>query len=128
MTDARFEIDLRQLRSDDSRRDNRIRGQGLEPGRFPTAAFVAAAPVNVGPPGSSGQARELEVAGDLSLHGVTKRVTLPVKAVLADNRIELVGSLTFPRSDFAIDPPSIANFVTVEPNATFEFRLFLEKG
>lgn len=127
-TDARFEADLTQLKSDDSRRDNRIRSQGLESERFPKASFVAAEPVAVPGLPPAGQPAKVSAVGDLTLHGVTKRVTIPIEGQMLGDTIELVGSLAFPMSDFGIDPPNIANFVTVESQATLEFKLVLRRG
>src|SRR4051794_40706755 len=42
---ARFDVNLLKLESDDGRRDSRIRSQGLESSRFPTATFVLATPI-----------------------------------------------------------------------------------
>lgn len=124
---ARFEVDLTKLVSDETRRDNRIRTQGLESNRFPTATFVSTSPISVPADSVNGRAVKLSADGDLTLHGVTKRVTIPMEGRLSNGRVELAGSYRFPMSDFAIQPPNVANFVTVEPEATLEFRLVLEK-
>ncbi|MFP5319366.1 MAG: YceI family protein [Acidimicrobiia bacterium] len=126
-TEARFEADLTQLRSDDQRRDNRIRTQGLESGRFPTATFVATEPLRVPGLPPAGQPAQVSAVGDLTIHGVTKRVTIPIEGQLLGDRIELVGALEFPMSDFGISPPNIAGFVTVEPDVTLEFKLVLSR-
>ena len=126
-TAARFEADLTKLTSDETRRDNRIRTQGLESNRFPTATFVSSAPITLPADAVTGRAVKVSAEGDLTLHGVTKRVTIPIEGRLTGGRIELAGSHRFPMSEFAIDPPNIANFVSVEPDATLEFRLVLEK-
>ena len=47
---------------------------------------------------------------------------------VAGGKGELVGSLGFPMIDFNITPPSIGGFVTVDPDATLEFKLILEKA
>lgn len=126
-SDARFEVDLTTLQSDETRRDNRIRTQGLESNRFPTATFVSTSPIAVPADAVDGRAVRLSAEGDLTLHGVTKRVTIPIEGRLSNGRIELAGSHRFPMSDFAIQPPNVANFVTVDSDATLEFRLVLEK-
>lgn len=124
---ARFEVDLTKLQSDEARRDNRIRTQGLESDRFPTATFVSTSPISVPADAVDGRPVRVSAEGDLTLHGVTKRVTIPIDGRLSNGRIELAGSHRFPMSDFAIQPPNVANFVTVESDATLEFRLVLEK-
>jgi hypothetical protein len=119
---ASFEADLTSLKSDEQRRDNRIRTMGLETDRFPKATFALASPAQVPQDLGAGKQVTVPVTGDLTLHGVTKRITIPL-AVAA--RFEVVGSYSFPMSDFAITPPSVQPFVSVEPNATLEFRMVL---
>ena len=124
---ARFEVDVTKLTSDQSMRDNRIRTQGLESNRFRTATFVSTGVIEFPSSAESGAAVKADVTGDLTIHGVTKRVTLPLDAQVNSGRIEVVGSHTFPFSEFGMSPPNIAGFVTVESNATLEFRLFFDK-
>ncbi len=124
---ARFEVDVTKLESDESMRDNRIRTMGLESNRFPTATFVSAAPIELPASAASGQAVKAEVTGDLTIHGETRRVTIPLDAQLTGGRIEVVGSHRFPFSDFGMTPPNIGGFVTVDSNATLEFQLFFDK-
>ena len=127
-TDARFEVDLTKLTSDESRRDNRIRTDGLQTNQFPRATFVSTAPITLPPETVTGQAVKASAVGDLTIHGVTKRVTIPLDVRVAGGKGELVGSLGFPMSDFDITPPNIGGFVTVDPDATLEFKLILEKA
>ena len=127
-TDANFEVDLTKLTSDESRRDNRIRTDGLQTSRFPKATFVATRPIPLPAETVSGQAVTASAEGELTLHGVTKGVTIPLDIRVTGGRGELVGSLRFPMSDFNINPPNIAGFVTVDPDATLEFKLVLEKA
>ena len=119
---ASFEADLTGLKSDRDRRDNAIKTRGIETQRFPKATFVLAQPVTA--PSSGGT---VQAVGDLTMHGQTKRVTIPLQARLNGQQIELVGSLTFAFSDFAMEPPSIGGFVSVEDEATLEVRLLLNK-
>jgi polyisoprenoid-binding protein YceI len=127
-SEANFEVDLTKLTSDESRRDNRIRTDGLQTNRFPKATFASTKPITLPPETASGQAVKAAAEGDLTIHGVTKRVTIPLDVRVTDGKGELVGSLGFPMSDFNITPPSIGGFVTVDPDATLEFKLVLEKA
>lgn len=127
-SDARFEVDLTQLTSDESRRDNRIRTDGLQTNQFPKATFVSTKPIPLPAETASGQAVKATAEGDLTIHGVTRRVTIPLDVRVTGGKGELVGSLGFPMSDFNITPPSIGGFVTVDPDATLEFKLVLEKA
>jgi polyisoprenoid-binding protein YceI len=125
VTAAAFTVDVSKLTSDQSRRDNRIHSQGLESDRYPTATFQLATPIVLPATATAGQTIKVSATGALTIHGVTKTVTIPIDARLSGSQIELVGSITFPFSDFAMTPPSIGGFVSVQPNATMEFQLNL---
>ncbi len=128
MNAASLEVDVTRLESDEGRRDRRIRTDGLESDQFPTAAFVADAPIELPAEATTGASVTLNATGALTIHGVTKTVTIPIQARLNGAIIELVGSITFPFADFGMTPPSIGDFVQVEDNATMEFQVFLAKA
>ena len=127
VTAASFDADVSQLTSDETRRDNRIRSIGLESSRFPTAKFTLTSPVDVPAAALSASTVDVSLAGDLTIHGVTKAVTIAGKAQLNGDRILIVASLTFPFSDFGMSPPNIAGFVSVQDDATLEVLLSLAK-
>ncbi len=128
VTAASITVDVSQLTSDQSRRDQRIHSQGLQSDRYPTATFKLTAPIALTTDAASGQTVHVSATGDLTIHGVTKSVTIPIDARLTGSKIELVGSITFPFSQFGMTPPSIGGFVTVQNNATMEFQLLLAQG
>src|SRR2546430_6791893 len=128
VTAADFSVDVSKLSSDQSRRDQRIHSQGLESDRYPTATFKLTSPIALTADATSGQTIHVSATGDLTIHGVTKSVTVPIDAQLTGSKIELVGSITFPFSKFGMTPPSIGGFVTVQNNATMEFQLLLAQG
>jgi polyisoprenoid-binding protein YceI len=118
---ASFEIDLSTLTSDQSRRDQRIREIGIESDRFPKATFALTKPLKL-------DAKKVDASGDLTLHGVTKTVTIPLEVRQSGTTVEAVGSLTFPWGDFDMTAPSVAGFVSVEDEATLEFDLKLAQA
>ena len=124
---AKFDVDVSKLSSDESQRDNRIRTEGLQSNRFPMATFVSTGAIDFPTSAESGAAVKTNATGDLTIHGVTKRVTIPLDAQVAGGRIEVVGSLKFPFSDFGMSPPNVAGFVTVDSEATLEFKLIFDK-
>jgi polyisoprenoid-binding protein YceI len=125
---AAFVADLTQLKSDDSRRDNRLRTRGIETDRFPEATFTLTSPLEVGSAALSGSSVDVILSGDLTIHGVTRSVAIAGQARLNGDRIAIVASLTFPFSDFDMTPPDIAGFVQVEDEATLEVLLSLVKA
>ena len=128
VTAAAFTVDVSKLTSDQTRRDQRIHSQGLESDRYPTATFQLSTPIALPATAAVGQTIKVSATGALTIHGVSKTVTIPIDARLSGSQIELVGSITFPFSDFGMTPPSIGGFVSVQPNATMEFQLNLAYG
>ena len=126
VTAAAFTVDVSTLTSDRSMRDQRIHSMGLESSRYPTATFTLTGPITLPAGAESGQAVTVQAVGDLTIHGVTRSVTIPLQARLSGTRIEAAGSITFPFSQFGMTPPSIGGFVTVQNDATMEFDLFFQ--
>jgi polyisoprenoid-binding protein YceI len=125
VTAASVTVDVSKLTSDQSRRDQRIHSQGLQSDRYPTATFKLTSPIALPTDATSGQTIHVSAIGDLTIHGVTKSVTVAIDARLTGSKIELVGAITFPFSQFGMTPPSIGGFVRVQDNATMEFQLLL---
>lgn len=129
LTEGTIEVDTTTLASDEDRRDNRLRSEGLETDEFPTATFTLTQPVEVPAAAIDGTASELTLVGDLTLHGVTKSVEIPAQAQLADGTVQVLGSVTFPLSDFDIVAPNIGGFiVSIADEGALEFLVVFAKG
>jgi polyisoprenoid-binding protein YceI len=128
ISELQVEANLQTLKSDESKRDQRIKTMGIQTDQFPKATFVSAGPISVPAGAIAGNETSVNVPGDLTLHGVTRQVTIPVQAKVVGSQIEVVGSLTFPMSDFSIQPPSIPPIVQVEPQGTMEFKVRMAKA
>lgn len=118
----RLDADLSTLKSDEDLRDQHIHTMAIETDRFPTATFVSTSDLAV--PADSSDASAL-VRGELTLHGVTRTVDVPVHARYDGSRIEVVGSLSFPWALFDIQAPHLS-YVSVEADPTMEFQLFFD--
>ncbi len=128
VTAASFTVDVQSLTSDQSMRDNHIQTLGLESAEFPHATFVLMTPVSLPADATSGAKISLLLRGALTIHGVTKTVTIPAQARLTGSDIEVVGSIAFPWGEFNMQAPNVGGFVTVDSTATMEFDLFLQQG
>ena len=122
---ASLTVDVNTLTSDRSMRDQRIHSMGLQSDRYPTAAFTLGSPITLPADAANGQVFTASATGQLTIHGVTKTVTIPIQARLTGAQIQLAGSITFPFSEFGMTPPSIGGFVSVQDNATMEFAVNL---
>ena len=123
---AAFSVDVATLKSDRAMRDNHIRTLGLQTNTYPTATYRATVPTMLPATVASGAVVKVSTTGELTLHGVTKTVTIPLQARLTGSEIDVVGSLTFPFEQFGMQPPSIGGFVSVVDSATLEFELRLK--
>ena len=128
ITAAEFTADLTTLQSDESNRDRQLGRQALETSQFPTATFVLTEPVDLGAVPAEGQAVDVTVTGDLTLHGVTKSVEVPLQAKLEGGIVTVVGSLPILFSDYDIEKPSSFVVLSVEDNGVMEFQLQLTPG
>jgi polyisoprenoid-binding protein YceI len=106
-----------------SQRDGVVSRQ-LAVDQFPNATFTAGSasvPVTV----TSAQV-DVSAPGKLTIHGVTRDVTITAKAQVVGDKLEIAGTLTINMTDYGVSPPR-APFVTVDPTATIEFHLFLTR-
>ncbi len=115
--------DLRQLKSDDNRRDNYLRRSSLESDRLPDATFVLAEPIAVSVAAAEGAAMSATARGDFTLHGVTKRVEIPVEGKITGGKLLVVGSLRVPLADYGIAQPRVPLVLSVDEIAVMELSL-----
>lgn len=124
ITGVDIEVDLTTLESDQDRRDNAIGDRGLQSQQFPTATFTLTEPIDVGSEPEPGETIEEEATGDFTLHGVTKRITVPLEARWTGERIEVAASFDVVLADYDIEPPTIPGRVlSVDDTGTVEMEL-----
>ena len=126
VTEASFEVDMTTLKSSDDRRDNQLKGRGLETDAFPTAGFVLTEPVALPDNAVAGDQLTFSAPGELTLHGVTKPVTIELQADLREGVIAIVGNTPIVLADYDISPPEGGFVVSVDDQGSLEFQLFLE--
>jgi len=128
VTDVQISADLTQLKSDDDRRDGQLHQRGLETDSFPTATFKLTQPIDLGSVPANGQTITVTATGQLTLHGVTKTVQVPLQARLDGSTIEVVGSIEITFADYSITPPTSFIALSVEDHGTMELQLFFTKS
>jgi polyisoprenoid-binding protein YceI len=122
LTNGTITVDTTTIASDEARRDNRMRNEGLQTDQYPSATFTLTQPVEVPAAALAGTASDVTLLGDLQLHGVRKSVSIPAQAQLVNGTISVAGSLSFPLSDFDITAPNIGGFiVSIADTGTLEF-------
>ena len=129
LTAVTVTADLRDLKSDDSRRDGAIRNQALESNAFPMATFELTEPLALPEGLAAGDPITVEAEGTLTLHGVTRPVTIPIKAEpRSGGLLVVVGSIPIVFADYDIAQPRSPILVSIEDNGVMELQLFLERA
>lgn len=101
-----FTVQLANVASDESRRDNQFRGRIMDVANHPTATFDLEQPIELGTLPVDDQTVQAEAVGDLTLRGTTKTVTVPLEAKRSGATIEVAGSFQVVFADWGIPNPS----------------------
>jgi len=112
-------IDVSQFTSDENRRDNFIRRDGLQSSIYPTARFV---PTSIdGLPGqvAVGDQMTFAITGDLTVKETTLPVVWSVTLTPEDGRLVGSASTEILMSDFGVGPIQIVSLVTEDKVALF---------
>lgn len=68
---------------------------------------------------------QVDARGELTIHGMTRQVTVPLQAQLTDGVIVVTGSTDIALSDYDVQAPTAPIVVSVADTATIEWQLFL---
>ncbi len=135
VSNVKMTVDMTKLKSIDEQPpgglplENRLKFMqtgGLETTRFPTASFEA---VSVSLPAAPAKGAKITVnaAGNLTLHGVTKAITIALNAIWNGSVIDIQGEAEVALADYGMTPPSLG-FVDVGGKGSLEFKLTLTKA
>lgn len=128
ISDVSVEVDMTTLRSDRDMRDNALRTRGLETGRFPTATFELTEPITIDSQPDAGDTVNETATGDLTIHGVTKRVAIPIQAKWMGQLIEIAASQEIVLADYDIEKPITARVRSIADSGMLEFHLLFTKA
>lgn len=119
---TKITVQLTNLKSDQDRRDNRVR-EALGVATFPKATFVATSVSGVDETLAIDQEHTFQLTGIMTLHGVEKEVTWEVKARRDGTILSALATIKIAYADFGITPPSIGGFVSVEDDLTLQMDI-----
>jgi polyisoprenoid-binding protein YceI len=125
---ATVNANLAALESDRERRDDALKTRGLQTDQFPQARFALTRPIALPADPIPGRLVRVDAAGDLTLHGITRAVTIPLRTRWDGRTVQVVGELPVTFAEFGITAPDIAGFVTVQGEGTLELQLFFTKA
>jgi polyisoprenoid-binding protein YceI len=124
ITSTQILVDMTGLTTDSGARDRHIKSQSIETNNFPEALFALTSPIELGTLPGDGVDVSFDATGDLTVHGVTRSVTIPLNAKVVGGVIVVTGELNLLLSDYDIAAPQAAIVLTVQDNADMEFQLF----
>jgi len=123
ITSVEITATLTSLKSDDDKRDGQLQRQALETSQFPQATFKLTTPIDLGTVPTDGETVAATASGELTLHGVTRTVEVPIQAKLSGDVVTVVGSIEITFSDFSIDQPVSFAVLSIEDHGTMELQL-----
>ena len=124
ITSTQILVDMTGLTTDSGSRDRQIKSQSIETNTFPEALFSLTSPIELGTLPGDGVDVNFDATGDLTVHGVTRSVTIPLNAKVVGTVIVVTGEFNLLLSDYDIAAPQAAIVLTAQDNADMEFQLF----
>jgi polyisoprenoid-binding protein YceI len=126
-------VDLTQLHSSDAaanrgnlQRDRFVGPNFLQTDQFPNATYQVDS-ISIPSGAAGGGQQQLASRGQLTIHGTTKTVDIPMTGQVTGDKIEVVGSVGIDMTDYGVQPPSL-QFTSVQPKLTIAFHLFFARG
>ena len=128
MACSRVDVDLRTLESDESRRDNFLRGNTLQTDTYPIATFVVTSVEGLDGALANGQETTFYLVGNLTMHGVTKQIRWEVTATLDGDNLTGKASTEFDMADFSIEEPVVGPVLSVDSTIKLEIDVVAAKA
>ena len=126
ITVVEIEADVTRLVSDDSRRDRALETRGLETATYPTASFSLTQPIALDAVPAEGDKIAVDAVGELTLHGVTREVTIPLEGQRTGGFVVVVGSIGIQFGDYEMVAPRPFIVLAIDEFGVMEFQLVFE--
>lgn len=121
---AAITADLTSLQSNDQRRDGQLVRQGIETARFPNATFALTQPIDLGSVPADGATTTVSATGNLTLHGVTTSIQVPLTITRQGDVVGVTGSIDIAFADYSITPPTSFLVLSVADHGTMELQIY----
>ncbi|HEX4981520.1 MAG TPA: YceI family protein [Ilumatobacteraceae bacterium] len=126
VTAVSIEANMDAITTNDRRRDgNALRA--LDTDEFPVATFVLTQPIELGDAAATGEPVRVTAVGDLTIHGTTLPVEIPLDAQLVDDVVVVVGSIEIVFADYGVSVPDAPIVVSAEDHGIIELQLFFTR-
>ena len=101
--------------------DKELREIVLQPAQYPEIVFRS---TQVSGKKLSADQYDLNITGDLTLHGVTRQISIPTKITVTGNDLRAVGEFSIDRGDFKVKATSaVHGLVRVRDKVKFTFDI-----
>ena len=117
---SKITIDLSTLKSDESRRDNFLQRSVLQTTSYPTAEFVPTEVRGLPNPLPTSGTATFELAGDLTVKGVTRPTVWQTAATFAPTEVTGTATTSLKLTDFGIEPPRVGPVLSIEDELRLE--------
>lgn len=120
---SRFDVDLRTLVSDDSRRDNKLYDETLETGEYPLGTFILTSVEGLDGGLADGQEASVMLLGNLTLHGVTKQVAWSATVTMSEGTMTGSAETKLNIADFDMVEPTSPLVLSIDDTITLQVDL-----
>lgn len=122
LTAARFTADLRKATTGNAIYDQQA-ARLLEVSRYPNSIFVLVTSLVLPTARSLAAGTSISLVGNLTLHGVTRRVTVPARVVGTSSRFTVTGTIAVRLTDYRIPLVAAGGLARADDRATVDFRV-----
>jgi polyisoprenoid-binding protein YceI len=126
-SDSQFVVNMGTLTSDQSMRDNFLRGNVLQVNQYPSAVFVPTQVSGLPSPLPQSGSVTFKLTGDLTVRNVTKPVTWDVTAQVQGNQVTGQATTAFKFEDFSLTQPRVARVLSIVDNIALELDVTLQR-
>jgi polyisoprenoid-binding protein YceI len=121
---SKITIDVTTLKSDKDRRDGYVQNRTLETAQYPNVVFVPTSVNGAKLPLEEAE-QSFDVAGNLTVHGVTKPTVWHVKAKSSGNDVTGTGWTQFTFADVQLAQPRVPILLSVADTIRLEYDFHL---
>jgi polyisoprenoid-binding protein YceI len=128
VTAATFTVNMASVISDQSERNAQFDGRIMDVATYPTATLTLSDPIALGRVPAVGSKAAYTATGELTMHGVTRKVTFPLTAERTSDGIYVLADVPIVFANWDIANPSVGGFVTTADSGTLEALVHLVTG
>lgn len=126
LTAGEIRVDMNNITTDSDVRDNNVRNKIFETRQYPESTFVLTEPADLSGLADDGTPSDVELTGDLTIHGTTNRITNTFQAARSGDHLVVAGDVPIHRADYNVDSPEFVASKIAE-DGEVNIRLNLSK-